>query len=136
MCVFCFFFSSRRRHTRCALVTGVQTCALPICIIAFIRVLLVNGSMDYSKWKNLADSDDEGDDARGTDMQQIMALKDAADRTFETTTTGNEDRDRYRDCLQMYTRIIRLLDEHQDQNVEELRSLRGSAFMNMAAICT
>src|SRR3546814_3840255 len=29
--VVCFFFSSRRRHTRCALVTGVQTCALPIC---------------------------------------------------------------------------------------------------------
>src|SRR3546814_11685755 len=26
----CFCFSSRRRHTRCALVTGVQTCALPI----------------------------------------------------------------------------------------------------------
>src|SRR3546814_6156941 len=25
-----FFFSSRGRHTRCALVTGVQTCALPI----------------------------------------------------------------------------------------------------------
>src|SRR3546814_1886578 len=29
---FLFFFSSRRRHTRCALVTGVQTCALPIWI--------------------------------------------------------------------------------------------------------
>src|SRR3546814_4936170 len=28
----CFFFSSRRRHTRCALVTGVQTCALPISL--------------------------------------------------------------------------------------------------------
>src|SRR3546814_12071842 len=28
--VFCFVFSSRRRHTSCALVTGVQTCALPI----------------------------------------------------------------------------------------------------------
>src|SRR3546814_4894567 len=28
-----FFFSSRRRHTRCALVTGVQTCALPISVI-------------------------------------------------------------------------------------------------------
>src|SRR3546814_18412744 len=28
--MFYFFFSSRRRHTRCALVTGVQTCALPI----------------------------------------------------------------------------------------------------------
>src|SRR3546814_10303225 len=31
MCV--FFFSSRRRHTRCALVTGVQTCALPILAV-------------------------------------------------------------------------------------------------------
>src|SRR3546814_3363164 len=28
----CFFFSSRRRHTICALVTGVQTCALPIYV--------------------------------------------------------------------------------------------------------
>src|SRR3546814_2556943 len=28
--VIVFFFSSRRRHTSCALVTGVQTCALPI----------------------------------------------------------------------------------------------------------
>src|SRR3546814_5120931 len=34
MSFFCnFFFSSRRRHTRCALVTGVQTCALPISAI-------------------------------------------------------------------------------------------------------
>src|SRR3546814_19661016 len=36
MCVYAcacsFFFSSRRRHTRCALVTGVQTCALPILL--------------------------------------------------------------------------------------------------------
>src|SRR3546814_7545852 len=31
MCL-CFFFSSRIRHTRCALVTGVQTCALPILL--------------------------------------------------------------------------------------------------------
>src|SRR3546814_5831465 len=27
-----FFVSIRRRHTRCALVTGGQTCALPICL--------------------------------------------------------------------------------------------------------
>src|SRR3546814_1590393 len=31
-----FFFSSRRRHTRCALVTGVQTCALPIWIKVYV----------------------------------------------------------------------------------------------------
>src|SRR3546814_7753317 len=33
--LYVFFFSSRRRHTRCALVTGVQTCALPICYPSF-----------------------------------------------------------------------------------------------------
>src|SRR3546814_20333661 len=36
-----FVFSSRRRHTRCALVTGVQTCALPI----YGMVLLASDSM-------------------------------------------------------------------------------------------
>src|SRR3546814_4742177 len=33
-----FVFSSRRRHTRCALVTGVQTCALPICQAAAVNL--------------------------------------------------------------------------------------------------
>src|SRR3546814_9140999 len=48
---FGFFFSSRRRHTRCALVTGVQTCALPISLIsetnavAFASKLQVNGAI-------------------------------------------------------------------------------------------
>src|SRR3546814_13246715 len=37
-----FFFSSRRRHTRCALVTGVQTCALPI----YVR----GQPSDYDEW--------------------------------------------------------------------------------------
>src|SRR3546814_10370756 len=32
-----FFFSSRRRHTRCALVTGVQTCALPISTMILMK---------------------------------------------------------------------------------------------------
>src|SRR3546814_4990129 len=35
---FVFVFSGRRRHTRCALVTGVQTCALPILSKAPITV--------------------------------------------------------------------------------------------------
>src|SRR3546814_10585132 len=38
------FFSSRRRHTRCALVTGVQTCALPI----YLRALLAWLGADVS----------------------------------------------------------------------------------------
>src|SRR3546814_932140 len=36
-----FFFSSRRRHTRCALVTGVQTCALPILGLATPMSIMV-----------------------------------------------------------------------------------------------
>src|SRR3546814_9619786 len=38
-----FFFSSRRRHTRCALVTGVQTCALPILKIVAASALKALG---------------------------------------------------------------------------------------------
>src|SRR3546814_1979651 len=45
MYVCCFFFSSRRRHTRCALVTGVQTCALPI---SSSRVSSIVSSLSFS----------------------------------------------------------------------------------------
>src|SRR3546814_7904023 len=41
--MFCFFFSSRRRHTRCALVTGVQTCALPIFSYGQERFYFLDG---------------------------------------------------------------------------------------------
>src|SRR3546814_5167976 len=41
--LFCFFFSSRSRHTRCALVTGVQTCALPIYSL-FIIITIIPSS--------------------------------------------------------------------------------------------
>src|SRR3546814_4110770 len=41
-----FFFSSRRRHTRCALVTGVQTCALPILADPVLRPKIT------CKWPN------------------------------------------------------------------------------------
>src|SRR3546814_2833792 len=44
----CFFFSSRRRHTRCALVTGVQTCALPISAGA---IATTNDFADRDGWR-------------------------------------------------------------------------------------
>src|SRR3546814_6643209 len=37
--LYLFFFSSRSRHTICALVTGVQTCALPILSMPFLNTL-------------------------------------------------------------------------------------------------
>src|SRR3546814_9241203 len=62
-----FFFSSRRRHTSCALVTGVQTCALPILwysrfselpkTLDFVSSILLD---DYQYWK---------DDIKGTDSK-------------------------------------------------------------------
>src|SRR3546814_4578861 len=49
MICFCFFFSSRRRHTRCALVTGVQTCALPILALARSRAAQVRQQLATTK---------------------------------------------------------------------------------------
>src|SRR3546814_16423808 len=43
-----FFFSSRRRHTRCALVTGVQTCALPICAIELWKMSMALDERPYN----------------------------------------------------------------------------------------
>src|SRR3546814_4784559 len=45
----CFFFSSRRRHTRCALVTGVQTCALPI-LTAALSIWVTVWAVQYVLW--------------------------------------------------------------------------------------
>src|SRR3546814_3723105 len=59
--VYLFFFSSRRRHTRCALVTGVQTCALPIFWLASVPAQLV----DIAR----------GIDTRNSIEQQNAALK-------------------------------------------------------------
>src|SRR3546814_19302165 len=50
MC-FNFFFSSRRRHTRCALVTGVQTCALPISTIVYDLLCLDPAARAPREWE-------------------------------------------------------------------------------------
>src|SRR3546814_10951319 len=57
MCL--FFFSSRRRHTRCALVTGVQTCALPISAQIPAKV---EEAMDYVVRRQLGCGIDVGND--------------------------------------------------------------------------
>src|SRR3546814_658107 len=45
-----FFFSSRRRHTRCALVTGVQTCALPIYVLGGRAMEIVHDDDDLKRY--------------------------------------------------------------------------------------
>src|SRR3546814_939245 len=44
-----FFFSSRRRHTRCALVTGVQTCALPIYALEQLVEKMEHGELSLEQ---------------------------------------------------------------------------------------
>src|SRR3546814_15597262 len=53
MCI--FFFSSRRRHTMCALVTGVQTCALPIYNVfeGYGSSFNVDASISYALTDNI-----------------------------------------------------------------------------------
>src|SRR3546814_9603882 len=54
LCLVLFFFSSRRRHTRCALVTGVQTCALPISAAATLPVFGFERGAILSDARNVA----------------------------------------------------------------------------------
>src|SRR3546814_14392553 len=69
----CFFFSSRRRHTRCALVTGVQSCALPISLIA---LNLVQGGLGISAFIGIG-----GDPIIGTTTRDAVEALDKDART-------------------------------------------------------
>src|SRR3546814_14273910 len=71
--VLCIFvFSSRRRHTRCALVTGVQTCALPIYEVrraaGFVRL---RRAIEPWKERGVVPTDDAGDDGFVVDILRI-----------------------------------------------------------------
>src|SRR3546814_7820128 len=56
-----FFFSSRRRHTRCALVTGVQMCALPICPCVIVEEAQLRPPIDGGRKAGM-----QADTERGT----------------------------------------------------------------------
>src|SRR3546814_6991647 len=73
-----FFFSSRRRHTICALVTGVQTCALPICDEACAAELMTDDAR--------ADLF-ERDGAGATDQFQGCTEQDDPDRHMDCAFT-------------------------------------------------
>src|SRR3546814_19249291 len=78
----CFFFSSRRRHTRCALVTGVQTCALPISPAAH--------GLTEDDLRGLPASYVGGPIATGTAnaLEAIQAMR----RIYSSTTGRSEER--------------------------------------------
>src|SRR3546814_5327727 len=53
------FFTSRRRHTRCALVTGVQTCALPISPLLNSGCGFPSHAIKIRRRTSMADNDKE-----------------------------------------------------------------------------
>src|SRR3546814_10846384 len=67
-----FFFSSRRRHTRCALVTGVQTCALPI--FAYSEAKALNGDLSL-----IWDSREDGATEKALALCEFIAAARKAD---------------------------------------------------------
>src|SRR3546814_6132167 len=70
-----FFFTSRRRHTSCALVTGVQTCALPIWTRLDIGAVTADGI------RGLIAADIREAEALGHRVRLIgMAERDGADK--------------------------------------------------------
>src|SRR3546814_17684397 len=88
MCLFSLFFfvffSSRRRHTRCALVTGVQTCALPICLPEGYQVedvLVSECVLDESV--PMSNLDGEVDEIRAVSIEEAWSLLEAGRFTIE-----------------------------------------------------
>src|SRR3546814_1096760 len=80
MCSFAcclFFFSSRRRHTRCALVTGVQTCALPI-LAQELAITLRDVRAAVDDWPKMRAAM-EADADRATDEESAALLRWFAD---------------------------------------------------------
>src|SRR3546814_12846881 len=92
-----FFFSSRRRHTRCALVTGVQTCALPIFFAGSVAGL--GGGLT---WVRVSDTQ-----ITGSDGARLVVTLDLVRAGNSATVTATLD-DNY--------------DSHPGLNLDDLRS--------------
>src|SRR3546814_9115142 len=87
VCFCLFFFSSRRRHTRCALVTGVQTCALPICPVdgvpATVKDLVLARGWPTLRGSRTVDPDQPWDE----DAPAVARLRDSGAVLLGKTTT-------------------------------------------------
>src|SRR3546814_19334149 len=91
MCALCFFLSSRRRHTSCALVTGVQTCALPSFVsLGYLlgldqdRVTAAAGGMMAVMLMR------SGGAVAGIIVDELVSVEDAVIHGTEETLPGQE----------------------------------------------
>src|SRR3546814_2571818 len=91
------FYSSRRRHTRCALVTGVQTCALPILADHFIQgsfaftCSIAEAALIEEAWQLAADLMGDFDPAPISDELLAVFPPSLADKPLSGFTTIFDD---------------------------------------------
>src|SRR3546814_7657621 len=90
----CCFFSSRSRHTRCALVTGVQTCALPISLRALLQEDKSGSTAQFFPWEGVALPNPNGQIATDTfigdpDWDRYNSSRRAIGWSFEHAFNDN-----------------------------------------------
>src|SRR3546814_19705418 len=104
--MWCFvFFSSRRRHTRCALVTGVQTCALPICWLVregrgtsrrTVRVIVLDAAGAPHALKTTLTQRDDVNDLLANTLADGIKYRNAGFTASLNLATAKVDLDRKR----------------------------------------
>src|SRR3546814_8528295 len=77
-------FSRRRRHTRCELVTGVQTCALPISMGGDTSLNVPMGEDSDSQWQDLLGDEEPLQDERVAEAEERSVRHDLLNEALET----------------------------------------------------
>src|SRR3546814_7465200 len=121
-----FFFSSRRRHTRCALVTGVQTCALPI----FFEALYTLGDVAHHVRKAAfaEQQQDQNPDDQPVPDAQTTHLNISLSRPYKNCARRMHAR-RSKNAPKLLRRL--LLGPRSEEHTSELQSLMRTSY----AVC-
>src|SRR3546814_7088483 len=130
MCIYlyCVFFSCRRRHTICALVSGVQTCALPISQYAPQRAEIGDLSVNLTQML-CCDPVDRGAIATAV-VRKVQQRADALDRKAKIARAANERQSRK--MVLAIVAIIRFCSrrrgQRSDEHTSELQSLMRHSY--------
>src|SRR3546814_9553653 len=119
--LFLFFCASSMRHTSCALVTGVQTCALPICAVGHVqprhqRNLGRSGASDVC-----AGADDPAGTASGRDRDAVSGVPEGG----ACAPLYRVHRQRDPEGL---SRILSRLWARSEEHTSELQSLMRNSY--------
>src|SRR3546814_8953512 len=137
------FFSSRRRHTRCALVTGVQTCALPIYSISGDSKLVALDLSDGKVYEigNITDEDGavfadfEGlTFGQGPDAGFLFAIEDSDGRILKIDPSSGAVVDSwdYNDSADVSEPGMAVAIDRSEEHTSELQSLMRISY---AVLC-